>query len=484
MKNNPKFKYVFWLVDICLLTISYCASVALTFPDFIRITMTNPYFCFSHVLFYLVFLSIYIYAFRYNRLYFRNIVATRYRQFVLVIKSLVYGSLATVILLAVFNVDYLATHGKSLILNQLMINLVVFALVRGVFGKTIFSFLLEKNLFPQRVLVVGSADTAIYAAEALSRDTLSRFQVEGFLDDYRKKGDVIKDGYVNLGTFEDLADIVASKKINEILIAIERAPYNRLIHIVETCMATGLPVRIHSDLTNVIVEKMNTEYYSQIPVVVLSQKSMDSYEWKDKRTLDILMSALALIALFPVFLCIALGIKLSSRGPVFYRQVRIGKNGNPFSFYKFRSMHLHNDSHAHQQFVTDFIKNSDREKENEIKVFKITDDPRIFKLGKFIRKTSLDELPQLYNVLKGDMTLVGPRPCLPYEWECYKDWHKNRLNVIPGCTGIWQTLGRSTVTFEDMVILDLFYISNMSLWLDFQIILKTFPVIFLGKGGF
>ena len=179
-----------------------------------------------------------------------------------------------------------------------------------------------------------------------------------------------------------------------------------------------------------------------------------------------------------------IGIKLSSPGPVFYRQKRIGKGGKPFNFYKFRSMHVNNDDSGHKEFVQDFIKNSESSAVNDMKIFKITKDPRIFSFGKFIRKTSLDEFPQLYNVLKGDMSLVGPRPCLPYEWECYKPWHRERLKSLPGCTGIWQALGRSSVTFKEMVILDLYYLSNVSFWLDFKIVIKTFPVIFLGKGGF
>jgi lipopolysaccharide/colanic/teichoic acid biosynthesis glycosyltransferase len=192
------------------------------------------------------------------------------------------------------------------------------------------------------------------------------------------------------------------------------------------------------------------------------------------------------MVLAPLFALIAAGIKLSSPGPVIFTQTRIGRNGQPFRFYKFRSMHVaDNDATEHKKFVQDFIRQpKDTCARDDIKVFKITNDPRIFKLGKFIRKTSIDELPQLFNVLKGDMSLVGPRPCLPYEWECYEDWHKRRLDILPGCTGMWQALGRSTVSFEEMVILDLYYRSNMTLWLDLKIVLQTFPVIFLGKGGF
>jgi lipopolysaccharide/colanic/teichoic acid biosynthesis glycosyltransferase len=228
---------------------------------------------------------------------------------------------------------------------------------------------------------------------------------------------------------------------------------------------------------------MDVEHYSNIPVIELSQVSLSSPAWKDKRTFDIILSSIALWLLSPLFLAIAIGIKLSSKGPVVFKQVRIGKNGKPFNFYKFRSMHLGTNDNQHKEYVQDFIKGNNNNQDKNIQVFKITDDPRIFRFGKFIRKTSLDEFPQFFNVFKGDMTLVGPRPCLPYEWECYENWHKNRLNTLPGCTGLWQALGRSSVTFEEMVILDLYYISNMTLWLDFRIVVQTIPVIFFGKGG-
>ena len=130
------------------------------------------------------------------------------------------------------------------------------------------------------------------------------------------------------------------------------------------------------------------------------------------------------------------------------------------------------------------IRNRNKENSDSNEVFRIKNDPRIFKFGKFIRKTSLDELPQLYNVLKGDMSIVGPRPCMPFEWEMYEEWHKNRMNILPGCTGLWQAIGRATVSFEEMVILDLYYISNMTLWLDLKIIVNTIPVILFGKGGY
>ena len=219
-------------------------------------------------------------------------------------------------------------------------------------------------------------------------------------------------------------------------------------------------------------------------MVELLEKPLSGNPWKDKRVFDVLLSSAALIALTPIFLIISIGIKLSSKGPILFKQTRIGRDGKAFDFYKFRSMHVGNDHLRHEEYVTNYIKgNIDCNQKKKINVFKITDDPRIFKFGNFIRKTSIDEFPQLFNVIKGDMTIVGPRPCLPYEWDVYDEWHKKRLIALPGCTGLWQTLGRSSVSFEEMVVLDLYYISNMSLWHDFKSYLKRFPSSFLVKVG-
>jgi lipopolysaccharide/colanic/teichoic acid biosynthesis glycosyltransferase len=162
-------------------------------------------------------------------------------------------------------------------------------------------------------------------------------------------------------------------------------------------------------------------------------------------------------------------------------QKRVGKNGRQFTFYKFRSMLVGSDGNERRKDkLRDFISEAESEEKGSTK---IVDETRITRIGRFIRKTSIDELPQLLNVLKGDMSLVGPRPCLPYEWESYAGWHKRRLNVMPGCTGVWQVLGRSEVGFRDMVILDLFYAYNVSFHLDVWLVLKTIPVMLFGTGG-
>jgi len=201
-----------------------------------------------------------------------------------------------------------------------------------------------------------------------------------------------------------------------------------------------------------------------------------------KKFIDIAGSLTGLLIFSPVFLAMAIAIKATSPGPVFFRQDRVGYNGKVFSFLKFRSMKVDNDSSEHKAYIAKFI-NDQKNAAVEPGVFKLTNDSRITPIGSFIRKTSLDELPQLINVLKGDMSLVGPRPPIPYECELYDIWHRRRLlSCRPGITGLWQVVGRSRTTFDEMVRLDLKYIREWSLWLDIKILLKT-PKAVLGGSG-
>jgi exopolysaccharide biosynthesis polyprenyl glycosylphosphotransferase len=206
-----------------------------------------------------------------------------------------------------------------------------------------------------------------------------------------------------------------------------------------------------------------------------------------KRTLDILGSSLALLIFSPIFLLIAIAIKLSSEGPIFFRQKRIGQYGAMFTFLKFRSMYVNNDASVHKEYVQQLIAGEAERNGNENGegVFKITNDPRITSIGKLLRRASLDELPQFINVLRGEMSLVGPRPPVAYEVEAYDVWHRRRiLEAKPGITGLWQVNGRSRVKFDDMVRLDLQYAKTWSPWLDVKILLRTPGAVISGGGAY
>ena len=207
-----------------------------------------------------------------------------------------------------------------------------------------------------------------------------------------------------------------------------------------------------------------------------------------KRAIDTFSSGLLLILLLPVLAIIAAVIKLTSDGPVLFKQERMGRLGQRFKFLKFRSMYLNNAPTIHQEYVREFIAGSKTAKNSDSEaapVYKIVNDPRVTPVGRFLRKTSLDELPQLWNVLVGEMSLVGPRPPVPYEYAVYEHWHRRRvLEVQPGITGLWQVNGRSRTTFDEMVRLDLYYATNWSLWLDLKILLATPKAVFSVSGAY
>jgi lipopolysaccharide/colanic/teichoic acid biosynthesis glycosyltransferase len=224
-----------------------------------------------------------------------------------------------------------------------------------------------------------------------------------------------------------------------------------------------------------------------ISIEILTHEQAQKLQLKVKRAMDILGSVLGIVLFGPLMLLVALLIKITSPGPVLFRQKRLGFLGKPFTFLKFRSMKVDSDHSIHRQYVTKLINGSKGAVNNgtaKQPVYKITNDPRVTWLGRFLRKSSLDELPQFFNVLSGDMSLVGPRPPIPYEYDIYKRWHCRRvLEVKPGITGLWQVNGRSRTIFNEMVRLDLTYVRTWSLWLDMKILLRTPWAVVSTKGG-
>jgi undecaprenyl-phosphate galactose phosphotransferase len=236
-----------------------------------------------------------------------------------------------------------------------------------------------------------------------------------------------------------------------------------------------------SNILDVVSQRIKTEKYSDIPVIDIAPQYNDNFTLGLKRLSDIFIASFGLLVLSPIFALIAILVKLSSPGAIFFKQARIGKDGKEFSIYKFRSMReLKGEDEDRKKKMIEFIKNGI---DNAADDTKVISENRVTWIGNIIRKTSLDELPQLFNVIKGDMSLVGPRPCLPYEYDNYDEWQKRRVSVIPGCTGVWQVWGRSQVNYNESVVLDLYYINNMSPWLDIQLIFQTIPVMLFSRGA-
>jgi exopolysaccharide biosynthesis polyprenyl glycosylphosphotransferase len=290
-----------------------------------------------------------------------------------------------------------------------------------------------------------------------------------------------------LGNLDDLPRLIRELEIQEVIITDDKVPSERFFEIMlEIGRRQRVEFRFAPSLFNVLPQKTSVEQIGVLPMVRLFREPLSDAERFVKRLFDIVISASALIVLSPVLILISLLIKLDSRGAILFEQERVGMDGRVFLCYKFRTMFSNASDEIHREAYRKNIEGAPEANagDDEKPVFgKVKNDPRITRIGRFLRRTSLDELPQFLNVLKGEMSVVGARPPIPYEVEEYDLAHRRRLDMKPGITGLWQVSGRNRLTFEEMVRIDLFYIENWSLWLDLKIILLTLPAVLRGDGA-
>jgi len=338
----------------------------------------------------------------------------------------------------------------------------------------------------KRAIVVGALPFTRTYLES-KNPVASGYEVLGFVE--TREGEI--SSYLGpdcvLGQVNRLDEIVSDYEIEEIFIPIGLLEDRGAFEVVNRCSRTGLPVRMVSDIFQILMPEEPKEKIEGVTGPGLGEPALKGMGVVAKRSVDVAVAGMVVFIFAPLLAVIALMVRLLSPGPVLFRQIRAGKDGNPFTFYKFRTMRQDSDDTLHREYATNFIGGKElrlRDEDKDEKVYKMPNDPRITSIGRILRKTSLDELPQLFNVIKGDMSLVGPRPPIAYELTIYKEWHKRRLRAKPGITGLWQVSGRSSVPFHDMVLLDLYYINRWSLLLDLQIMVKTIPVVLYGKGAY
>jgi undecaprenyl-phosphate galactose phosphotransferase len=278
---------------------------------------------------------------------------------------------------------------------------------------------------------------------------------------------------------EEILSFLDRNEIREVFISHQNISRDPFFNLLDELRKRKIKIKVSSKSFEVLNKNVGKPFNGSGRVVSLNN-NYTTLSHVSKRITDFILSGIGIIVLSPVLLLIAILIKTTSRGPVIFKQIRIGKNGKPFPFYKFRSMYqLNGEDDERKEMMIKFIK----ENRNQSSDTKVINTSRVTWIGRILRRTSLDELPQLFNVLTGDMSLVGPRPCIPYEFDNYQEWHKKRVYVLPGCTGLWQVSGRSMVSFDDSILLDLCYVYTMNLFMDIKIILKTLPVMFFSKGG-
>lgn len=368
-------------------------------------------------------------------------------------------------------VRYPAESRLTLIFAWVLITLLV-VLARANW-QWIVGVLHQRGVGIERTLVVGDNTVGRMIMQALAGRPYLGYVVAGFLS---TKGTGNFGRFRNLGTPDELASVITQERIAQVVIALPSTSHEAIMRIVDHCRRDGVQFRLVPDLYEVSLGRLDLDTVSGIPLIGIKNPAISGVNFVAKRVIDVVLAGLVLVAFSWLFALIALLIWIEDRsGSPFFGQVRVGLGGRPFTMQKFRSMRPDADA----QLSTLLAHN-----EAEGPIFKMREDPRRTRIGAFLRRWSIDEWPQLWNVLKGDMSLVGPRPATPREVAQYEEWQLHRLDALPGITGLWQVSGRSELGFSEQVLMDIMYIENWSLSLDLRILLRTIPAVLSGKGAF
>ena len=478
--KTPKYKYLLALIDWLTLNLSFIFALKLRTASRIDVFFEHAPWVAPEVLFFMLYGVVAVLIFRQQKLYKINVFLSAGEHAWRLSKAY-FLMLAGIAILSFFTKSSVIVDSRLALLYFAGLSMTLFLFVRVILFRSIFILLTNMRVYSRRVLVVGTGETGRELVSRLERHNPYGLKLVGFADDELPEGFMVQNGLAVLGSTESIPALVREHRVNEVLLCLDRADHNALFRAVDIAMNTSAFIKIASPLYRVIPERLFTDKYANIPVVDVTRYGQQLPHRIFKRGVDVLFSLAGILVLSPLFLTLAALIRLESKGPIFHTQTRVGKNGQHFRFFKFRSMLVGSDADPQRiQNLQAFIRAG---KVAEPGQTKIVNNTRVTRVGAFLRKTSLDELPQLLNVLRGEMSLVGPRPCLPYEYDNYKPWHRKRLSVVPGCTGVWQVNGRSEVGFDDMVILDLYYIQNPSILLDLGIIFRTIPVMLFGRGG-
>ncbi|MFH1144567.1 MAG: sugar transferase [Candidatus Eisenbacteria bacterium] len=339
---------------------------------------------------------------------------------------------------------------------------------------------------PRRILILGDGPDAARLAGALERSAANEAFIVGMAGlGERRPGETRRWARFRLGDWQDAGGLADALAADEVIVSTPEIGRAQAVRLSFALSDLGIQVQVMPRLSGMHVEGTPVTRERGIPLARLGRYDMSRWGSMLKRLTDLVLTLSGGILLLPLLLVIAAAVKLTSRGPVLYAQTRVGRDGRRFPMYKFRSMKACNDDSHHRSYIEALMKEGAAAGWDSAgrPVYKLIDDPRVTMVGRIIRATSLDELPQLINVLRGEMSLVGPRPCLPFEYELYEDWQRVRLHTTPGMTGLWQVSGRSLLSFEEMVLLDLFYVANWSFMLDFKILCSTIPEVISPGGG-
>jgi exopolysaccharide biosynthesis polyprenyl glycosylphosphotransferase len=464
------------LFDLGLMILAFMVSAVIAMHQTHRVTVTDFFEMRIKIqnfaIFALLVLAWHV-IFRVCRLYDSKRLTERHGEMWDVVKATTLCGL----LVAIGSVAFHITLATPLFLGVFWVVTTSLTMASRLALRVALAYIRKHGHNLRNVIIVGTNTRALeFANKVLFQPELG-YRIAGFVDqDWHGLERFRKTGYTLSCDFERFPEFLREAVVDEVAISLPfRSLHDQASRIAAVCEEQGVTVRVLSQIFDRKIPRSSNEEPEGSPLITHSANALDGWPKVVKRVLDCVISTISLIIVLPILLLAAILIKVTSPGPIFFVQKRLGLNKRLFNVYKFRTMVLNAEKRIREL-----------EHLNEVSgpVFKIKNDPRITPVGRFLRKTSIDELPQLFNVLIGDMSLVGPRPLPVRDYEGFnKDWQRRRFSVKPGITCFWQVGGRSSIAFEQWMELDLEYIDKWSLWLDFQILLRTIPAVFKGLGA-
>jgi exopolysaccharide biosynthesis polyprenyl glycosylphosphotransferase len=425
----------------------------------------------AYVPFGLLFTLLMLLAFQVDRVYrnWRGLpwLDQVYRIINATAKSVVVTLAATFVLQPLQYSRLLFVEAGAIVITLLALARVV---QNGIVGR-----LFARGVGVSRVIIVGVGEVGRTVMRTIVAQPELGYRIVGFVDDNPEKGQTDIGRFKALGALRNLPSLIEEEAVDEVIITLPWMYHRKIMSVVRECERRKVSARIVPDLFQMSLSQVDVDDLGGVPLIGVREVGFGQWARLIKRGMDIAVAVVGFTLGAPLLALIALAIRLDSPGPIIFHQTRVGVAGKLFKIYKFRSMREGAEEELERLLELN---------EAEGCLFKIRDDPRMTRVGRFLRRISLDELPQLWNVLRGEMSLVGPRPPTPDEVANYQEWHKRRLDGRPGMTGLWQVSGRSLLSFDETVLLDVYYIENWSLWLDLKILLRTVPAVLLGNGAY
>jgi len=473
-KVNPEWwRYILTISDIVLIFVACVLAyfVRYTLQWFRTVDPASEITFASYLPVPLTLIVILLFAFPLSNVY----PYERGRSLFEEVYSIATATTASILIIITISLFFRPQLDSRLIFLYIAIFVTVLLGISRLVIEWLFAHLRRYGLGVRRILLVGAGDVGRMVMRNIAARPELGYQLIGFLDDNPTKGSTDIGRFRALGPVSNLEATLSAENVQRVIICLPWQSHRTTQRLLHICEQADVKAQVVPDLFQLTKNQMEVEQLNGIPLISTVGVSIQGWNLVVKRLSDIVLTGLGSLIALPLILLVALAIRLDSRGPILYSQMRIGKNGRPFRCYKFRSMVRGAD--ALRQDISDLNEASGP-------LFKMREDPRCTRVGRFLRRFSLDELPQLYNVLRGEMSLVGPRPNLPAEVDAYAEWHKKRLSVSPGITGLWQVSGRSDLTFDEMVLLDIYYVEDWSVALDLNILLRSIPAVVRGRGAY